>query len=118
MQLRAIAVLAAFVAGLALGHADEARADNPSMTGSSPATSGIPPHKFRPPQFFEEQRRPKIDERIHLTGDWGGARTWLSENGIIVDVQATQFYQGVVDGALDYGGKYGLKVDYFLTLLG
>jgi porin len=53
-----------------------------------------------------------------MTGDWGGARTWLSENGIIVDVQATQFYQGVVDGALDYGGKYGLKVDYFLTLLG
>ena len=39
-------------------------------------------------------------ERTHLLGDWGGARTALAERGIIVDIQATQFYQGVTYGSI------------------
>ena len=57
-------------------------------------------------------------QRTHLTGDWGGARTRLAQHGIIVDFQVTQFYQGVVDGALDSGMKYGVKGDYYFTFLG
>jgi porin len=57
-------------------------------------------------------------ERPYLLGDWGGARSWLAARGIILDVQATQFYQGVVDGSRDDNWKYGVKGDYFLTVLG
>ena len=57
-------------------------------------------------------------ERTHLLGDWGGVRTRLAEHGIILDFQATQFYQGVVDGSADNNWKYGVKGDYFLTLIG
>ena len=57
-------------------------------------------------------------ERDHLLGDWAGSRSWLAERGIIFDVQATQFYQGVVDGSPDNDWQYGVKGDYFLTVLG
>lgn len=57
-------------------------------------------------------------DRTHLLRDWGGARTQLAEHGIIFDFQATQFYQGVVDGSPDNNWQYGLKGDYFLTVLG
>jgi porin len=57
--------------------------------------------------------------RTHLTGDWGGARSWLAGHGIILDIQATQFYQGVVDGSPGTNDwQYGLKGDYFLTVIG
>lgn len=58
-------------------------------------------------------------QRTHLLGDWGGARSGLAKHGIIVDIQATQFYQGVVDGSAGSDdGQYGVKGDLFLTLLG
>jgi len=59
------------------------------------------------------------EDRTHLLGDWGGSRSWLAAHGIIVDVKATQFYQGVVDGSASTDDwQYGVKGDYFLTLLG
>jgi hypothetical protein len=36
-----------------------------------------------------------LRERSQMFGDWGGARTALAQRGIIVDLQATQFYQSV-----------------------
>jgi porin len=58
-------------------------------------------------------------DRTHLLGDWGGARSQLAEHGIIFDFQATQFYQGVVDGSPGTNDwRYGLKGDYFLTVIG
>ena len=57
-------------------------------------------------------------DRTHLLGDWGGSRSWFAERGIIFDVQATQFYQGVVDGSPDNNWQYGVKGDYFLTVIG
>jgi len=58
-------------------------------------------------------------ERTHLLGDWGGARSRLAEHGIIFDFQATQFYQGVVDGSAGTNDwQYGVKGDYFLTVIG
>ena len=59
------------------------------------------------------------EDRTHLLGDWGGARTRLAEHGIIFDIQATQFYQGVVDGSAGTNNwQYGVKGDYFLTVIG
>jgi porin len=58
-------------------------------------------------------------ERTQMLGDWGGARTSLAKHGIIVDVQVTQFFQGVVDGSAGSDdGQYGVKGDLFLTLIG
>lgn len=57
-------------------------------------------------------------ERPGLTGDWGGARQRLADNGIQLDVTLHQYYQGVVDGGRDrdsweYNGSldYRLKID-------
>jgi porin len=58
-------------------------------------------------------------ERTHLLGDWAGARTALAERGIIVDIQATQFYQGVTYGSIGTDDwQYGVKGDLFATLIG
>ncbi|MHC4753386.1 MAG: hypothetical protein ACYTFW_26420 [Planctomycetota bacterium] len=50
--------------------------------------------------------------RSKLTGDWGGERTKLAESGITIDIDATQSYQGVVDGGVESKWKYGGSVDY------
>ena len=47
-----------------------------------------------------------------LTGDWSGKRTKLIESGITVEIDATQSYQGVVDGGVESKWKYGGSVDY------
>jgi porin len=58
-------------------------------------------------------------DRTHLLGDWGGVRSRLAAHGIIFDFQATQFYQGVVDGSAGTNDwQYGVKGDYFLTVIG
>jgi porin len=58
-------------------------------------------------------------ERTYLLGDWGGARTALAARGIIVDIQATQFYQGVTYGSVGTDEwQYGAKGDVFVTLIG
>ncbi len=53
-----------------------------------------------------------------LTGDWGGARTSLTESGIIYQGYLTQFYQGVARGGAEQQFKYGGKVDQFFTFQG
>lgn len=53
-----------------------------------------------------------------LTGDWGGLRTSLMEDGIIYQGYLTQFYQGVASGGAEQQFKYGGKVDQFFTFQG
>jgi len=36
-----------------------------------------------------------------LTGDWGGERTKLADNGITLDIDMIQTFQGVLDGGLE-----------------
>jgi len=50
--------------------------------------------------------------QTRLTGDWGGERAKLAESGITIDIDATQSYQGVVDGGVESKWKYGGSVDY------
>ncbi|MEI6154479.1 MAG: carbohydrate porin [Deltaproteobacteria bacterium] len=54
-------------------------------------------------------------ERDTLTGDWGGGRTWLKEQGITLKPRITQFYQGMTKGEGDHGYKYGGKADILLN---
>jgi len=51
-----------------------------------------------------------------LTGDWGGERTKLAEEGITVDIDAVQSYQGVLNGGTDQTWQYGGSVDLTLKL--
>lgn len=54
-------------------------------------------------------------ERDTLTGDWGGHRTSLKENGITVAPRLTQFYQGLSAGDGDHDFEYGGKADLMLN---
>jgi porin len=49
-----------------------------------------------------------------LTGDWGGERTKLAEQGITFDISAMQYYQGVLRGGTNQSWKYGGLMDYRL----
>ena len=42
-------------------------------------------------------------ERTQVTGDWGGVRTKLSENGIFLDDYTTIAYQNITSGGLETG---------------
>lgn len=67
----------------------------------------------------EEMSSAAPAERTNLLGDWRGAKTALAARGIIIDVQATQFYQGVVSGSVGSDDwRYGAKGEIFVTLLG
>lgn len=52
-----------------------------------------------------------------MTGDWGGARQRLADNGIQLDVTLHQYYQSVVDGGrdIDSWGDNG-SLDYRIKL--
>jgi porin len=61
----------------------------------------------------------KLSEDIFvskLTGDWYGRRTKLAENGITLDIDMIQSFQGVLDGGLESDWKYGGSLDYWLKL--
>ncbi|TWT51898.1 carbohydrate porin [Allorhodopirellula solitaria] len=61
---------------------------------------------------------PCLCDRDHLLGDWMGLRSGLAEHGVVTDVIATQFYQGVASGGNEQRFRYGGKLDYFFTFLG
>ena len=49
-----------------------------------------------------------------LTGDWGGARTNLTDHGITFSGSLTQFYQGVTSGGREQKFEYNGHGDYVL----
>ena len=51
-----------------------------------------------------------------LTGDWGGARSSLANNGVTLDLRHTSTYQGLLSGTGDKAFELGNKVDAFITL--
>ncbi len=54
-------------------------------------------------------------KRRYLTGDWGGSRTKLAENGLVFDVSLTQFVQWITDedeGFDRYGAKFDALVKF------
>jgi porin len=57
-----------------------------------------------------------ILNRSHLSGNWsrGEPRTLLANKGIQVDVELTQYVQGIVDGGIDRTTRYGGHADYLV----
>ncbi len=49
-----------------------------------------------------------------LTGDWGGVRTNLTDQGITFSGSVTQFYQGVTSGGRERTFEYNGHGDYLL----
>ncbi len=74
-------VVAAVVASPALPRVVSAEEEEPAATGT--ATSG------------------GVWERPKLTGNWGGVRDWLAENGVDLGLDATYTFQGVTGGGAE-----------------
>ena len=56
--------------------------------------------------------------RDRLLGNLFGSQSCMAQRGLILDVEATQFYQGVTSGGANETFRYGGKIDYFLTYSG
>jgi len=88
-----------------------------SLTHAAPGL--IPSLRLHPDYFGSPwQKEGGPLERSALSGDWGGARTSLVENGLFLDVSVTQVYQGNLAGgrSTDEGMRYVGSVDYWLSL--
>ncbi|MFC1665082.1 carbohydrate porin [Pseudomonadota bacterium] len=64
----------------------------------------------------ESSANPDLRTRSALTGDWWGARTWLADHGLNLDLRHTSFYQGLASGTGDKDFEYGGKLDAFINL--
>ena len=69
-------------------------------------------------QWLESEGGRTIFDRSKLTGNWWGARNTLSTNGIQLNINLSQFYQGVADGGAERSFEYGGKLDYYLKVDG
>ena len=59
---------------------------------------------------------PAVVTRSRLTGDWWGARSYLDNHGVTLDLEYTATYQGLASGTKDRDSGYGGKVDAFFNL--
>ncbi len=100
--LLAVAAMTLAITCSALAAQEEA-APSSTMGGETTPTISAP---APPPGWLE---------RDTLTGDWGGARTWLKEHGITIKPRLTQFYQGMPSGDDYHHFEYGGKVDLLLN---
>lgn len=71
-----------------------------------------PPSKETPPPTWAGD----IWTRSQLTGDWGGVRNELAENGLTFLGDITQYYQGVTSGGLMRRFEYGGRADYLIDI--
>lgn len=54
--------------------------------------------------------------RSTLTGDWGGARNYLANKGVIFDLTLTQIFQGILGGGKSEGAEWGARGDLTITV--
>jgi porin len=63
-----------------------------------------------------------LDERLFLSGDWGGKRDQMTEAGIRYDIIWTQVLQSVESGGVnpstEYGGKLDIPINFDLDRMG
>jgi porin len=58
------------------------------------------------------------DSRPKLTGDWGGLREQLRDNGFTFDISSTTYYQGTASGGLQDAFRFGGRNDYLINVDG
>ncbi|MCP4260029.1 MAG: carbohydrate porin [Planctomycetes bacterium] len=69
-----------------------------------------------------EQTQGSLLTQETLTGDWGGLRDQLAEKGIKLDIEFTEYYQGMFSGTgyddFDFGGRADALVNFDTKKLG
>ena len=70
------------------------------------------------PSFADQSSGDTLWTRDKLTGDWGGARTYLSDHGIDIGIRLSYYGQRVSSGGRDQNGEWGGTMDYRLNLDG
>jgi porin len=85
----------------------DAQVSAPEAASAPAEPSGILPLPDYSGDFFE---------RAYLMRDFGGKRSEWAEKGFTFDINYNQYVQGVVDGGVDTGSRYGGTIDYNLTL--
>ena len=59
-----------------------------------------------------------LSERSTLTGDWGGGRDKMAENGLTLDLFSTSFATGLANGGRERGMSFGSRLDAYVNLDG
>lgn len=95
--------------------------DGPGPSTSQPSnesTAAAPTTQPAAPAFFRLDYGGDLLHSPGLTGDWGGARTKLAEEGISFNVEVLQFMQGNAHGGKDtnHAISYSGSSDYILQL--
>lgn len=97
-------------------------ADEASPPGGASSPSGVSTPTSQPAMPSLIQRLPKYSgdwwSRESLTGDWGGERTKLAEQGVLFDLDVTQWMQGNAHDGKDTNNafRYSGSADYTLRL--
>jgi len=79
-----------------------------SAFGQSPASGdGLPPAIESVPESRQSATDAHWLTHPYLTGDWGGVRSSLADNGVTMDLRYTSFYQGLASGTGDKDFEYG-----------
>ncbi len=94
------------------------KAGAPDTPDAPEATEAAEPDAIAPiddyPAFFPLDYSGDFLDSRALTGDWGGARTGLANDGISFRVETLQTLQGSVHGGKDTGFEYFGSADYLL----
>ena len=92
------------------GVGDPAAGDKPADgdAGASATSTATQPAPFGGPWYS----RPK------LTGDWCWLREQFRDNGLIFDISATTYYQGLASGGLQDTFRFGGRNDYIVNVDG
>ena len=87
------------------------------QAADTPAKSEVAPGKFFSP-FPVPKYGGDLRERSAMSGDWGGLRSRLAEDGISFKLEATQIWQHNAHGGASTknGTRYGGSVDYTIKL--
>ncbi len=112
-------VLSFLVLVLSLGSA-ALHAEQVESSGGDPST-GSPPSlaeqiEASAPALASPTPSGDFWSRSQLTGDWGGSREGLADNGLTFFGDITQYYQGVTTGGLARKFKNGGRGDYLIDV--
>ena len=94
-------LLTVIVATLVPGIGLAAEAENDNSVGATAEED-----EFVEGPFEGSSASDEIFSPPGITGDWGGARTWLSDHGVELSVDLTQGVQSVMDGGFDEQTEY------------
>lgn len=107
--------------------AEQAQTEQATASSTSSEQGKISLADVAPELYYQLRRYPKfygdrntnrggLLERTQLLGSVGGARDFLIDHGIYIDVSATQFLQGNLTGGKQQGpARYNGSADYWLT---